>query len=55
MPSFKNSVPPVMLVIWKLVTKAASAALGVITRPEVVCVFSVVAASVTPGVSKLAR
>ena len=39
-----------MPVIWKLVTKAVSATLGVITRPEVVCVFSVVVAVVTLGV-----
>ena len=38
-----------MFVIWKLVTKAVSAAFGVITRPEVVCVFSVVVALVTLG------
>ena len=49
-PSFWNRVPPVMSVIWKLVTKAVSATLGVITRPEVVCVFSIVVASVTLGV-----
>ena len=42
-----------MLVIWKLVTKAVSAALGVITKPEVVCVFSVVVALVTAGVCKV--
>ena len=49
MPSLRYSVPPVMFVIWKSVTKAVSAALGVITRPEVVCVFSVVVALVTVG------
>ena len=38
-----------MFVIWKLVTKAVSAAFGVITRPEVVCVLSVVVALVTAG------
>ena len=48
-PSFRYSVPSVMFVIWKLVTKPVSAALGVITRPEVVCVLSVVVALVTEG------
>ena len=45
-PSFKNSVPPVMAVIWKFVVVPE---LGVMTRPDVVCVFSVVAALVTVG------
>ena len=44
-----------MPVIWKLVTKAVSAALGVITSPEVFCVFSIVVASVTLGRSSWAQ
>ena len=54
-PSFKNRVPPVIAVIWKFGDEAVSAALGVITRPEVVCVFSMVVALVTPGVCKSAQ
>ena len=48
-PSLRYSVPPVMFVIWKSVTKAVSAAFGVITSPEVVWVLSVVVALVTEG------
>ena len=50
-PSFWNSVPFRMLVIWKCVTSAPSAALRVMTRPLVVCVSSSVVALVTFGVS----
>ena len=53
-PSFWNSVPPVMVVILKCVTSAPSPALRVMTRPLVVCVSSLVVASVTDGVSATA-
>ena len=46
-PSFLKSVPPVMFVIWKLVTKAVSAGFGVMTSPAVVWVLSLVVALVT--------
>src|SRR6267143_3109930 len=53
-PLFWNSVPLVMPVILKCVTSAPSAALRLITRPEVVCVSSLVVALVTDGVSATA-
>src|SRR5438874_1096761 len=50
-PSCLNSAPLVMLVILKLVTSGPSIGLRVITRPEVLCVSSLVVAFVTDGVS----
>src|SRR5882762_5629695 len=50
-PLFLNSVPPVIPVILKWVTSAPSAGLREITSPEVVCVFALVVAFVTDGVS----
>ena len=50
-PLFLNSVPPVMLVILKLVTSAPSTAFLVMTRPVVDCVSSFVVVLVTDGVS----
>jgi hypothetical protein len=53
-PSFLNNEPPVIAVILKWVTSAPSAGLREITRPEVVCVFALVVALVTDGVSATA-
>ena len=53
-PSFWNSVPFVIAVILKCVTSAPSAALRLMTRPEVVWVSSFVVAFVTDGVSATA-
>src|SRR5216683_2843736 len=50
-PLFLNNVPPVIPVILKWVTSAPSAGLREITSPEVVCVFALVVALVTEGVS----
>ena len=50
-PSFRNSVPLVMPVILKCVTSTPSTALREMTRPDVVCVSSLVVALVTDGVS----
>src|SRR5437588_3562889 len=50
-PSVLNNVPPVMFVILKLVTSAPSAALRLITNPDVLCVLTIVVAFVTDGVS----
>src|ERR1700687_1520102 len=50
-PLFWNRVPLGMLVILKLVTSGPSTTLRLITRPDVVCVFSLVVAGVTEGVS----
>ena len=50
-PSLRNRAPLAMLVILKKATSAPSAALRVITRPEVLCTSSLVVASVTDGVS----
>jgi len=48
-PLFWNNVPLVMLVILKTVISAPSTAFLVITKPEDVCVSSLVVALVTPG------
>src|SRR5437016_4776704 len=53
-PLFWNSVPLTMLVIWKCVTSAPSAALRLMTRPAAVCVSSLVVVLVTEGVSATA-
>src|ERR1700674_4056010 len=53
-PSFLKSVPLVMFVILKCVTSVPSAALRLITSPEVVWVSSLVVAFVTDGVSATA-
>ena len=53
-PSFWNSVPPVMFVTWTCVTSAPSAALRLTTRPDVVCVLVRVEAFVIDGVSATA-
>src|SRR5882762_4655502 len=50
-PLFWNRVPLVMPVILKWVTSAPSAALRLMTRPEVLCVSSLVVVGVTDGVS----
>ena len=50
-PLFWKSAPLTMLVILKCVTSLPSATLREITRPEVVCVLTVVVALVTLGVS----
>ena len=52
-PLFLNKVPPVMLVILKLVTSAPSDGLRLIINPEVVCALTVVDALVTDGVSAI--
>src|SRR6266550_5387844 len=53
-PLFLNNEPPVIPVILKCVTSAPSAGLREITSPEVVCVFALVVALVTDGVSATA-
>src|SRR6266850_5897054 len=53
-PLFLNNKPPVIPVILKWVTSAPSAGLREITKPEVVCVFALVVALVTDGVSATA-
>src|SRR5438105_11030347 len=53
-PSFRKSVPLVISVMWKLVIAPPSTGLGVIFSPLVVCVFTVVVALVTEGVSATA-
>src|SRR5262245_9616414 len=50
-PSCRKSRPFWMFEIWKLVTSVLSAAFRLITSPEVDCVFTVVVALVTDGVS----
>ncbi len=49
-PLFRYNVPPLMLLIWKYAAAVPSLALGVSTRPLVVCVFSLVVALLTAGV-----
>src|SRR5439155_5398568 len=50
-PSCWNSVPPLIAVTLKCVTSAPSAALRLMTNPDVVCTLTVVAALVIDGVS----
>lgn len=54
-PSFWKSVPLLMLVILKCVTSLPSAPLRLMTSPLVVCLFSLVVALVTLGVSATGR